>query len=237
MKRILMLSLMLLVAGAPIFAQPTIKDENVEVKQVGKFSKISISSGFDVYISSGTEESVAVSASKKEHQKNIKVAVKNNTLYISYKPEAEKWMVRNLRLRAYISYKDLEALQLSGAIDAQLIDTWKADKVRLDVSGASDLRGKVEFGEAKIDLSGASDVTLSGRVGNLRVDASGASEFSSFDLQTDICDVQASGASEVRVTVQKELYIQASGASDVIYKGDASIRDINTSGASKVKKR
>lgn len=237
MKRILMLSLVLLIAGAPIFAQPTIKDENVEVKQVSKFSKISVASGFDVYISSGTEESVAVSASRKEYQKNIKVEVKNNTLYISYKPAVEKWTTRNLRLRAYISYKDLESLQLSGATDARLVDTWKGNNVRIDVSGASDLRGKVEFGEAKIDLSGASDITLSGTVVKLKVDASGASEFSGFDLQSDISNVQASGASEIKVSAQKELYAQASGASHIIYSGDAAVRDVHASGASKVRKR
>lgn len=237
MKRIFLMCIVMVVAAPLVFAQPTIKDENAEVRPVGKFANIEVSGGFDVYITSGQEESVAVSASRAEYRESIVVEVKGSTLHIYYKPRSRNWSMRNLRLRAYISYKTLEGLQLSGATDARLIDTWKTEKARLDVSGASDLHGKVEFTEAKVDLSGASDISISGRVGKLKVDASGASEFSSFELYADVCDVQASGASEVKITVQKELYIQASGASDIYYKGDASVREIRTSGASNVKKR
>jgi hypothetical protein len=69
------------------------------------------------------------------------------------------------------------------------------------------------------------------------VDANGASDFKGFDLQADNCDVEASGASDIKVTVNKELNARASGASGVHYKGDGVIRDLRTSGASNVSRR
>ncbi|HSF46574.1 MAG TPA: DUF2807 domain-containing protein, partial [Chitinophagaceae bacterium] len=55
-----------------------------------------------------------------------------------------------------------------------------------------------------------------------------------FDLNTDICNAVASGSSDVSVTVMKELYVKASGASDVKYKGTGTVREVKTSGASSV---
>jgi hypothetical protein len=51
-----------------------------------------------------------------------------------------------------------------------------------------------------------------------------------------MCNVKASGASDIKITVNKELSAQASGASDVRYKGERIIRDLKTSRSSSVSK-
>jgi hypothetical protein len=66
---------------------------------------------------------------------------------------------------------------------------------------------------------------------------SGSSDLKAFDLSADYCDISASGASDVNITVNKELKVSASGASDVYYKGNGVIKEISSSGASDVKKR
>ena len=45
------------------------------------------------------------------------------------------------------------------------------------------------------------------------------------DLATDVCELSASGGSDVYITVKKELSADASGGSDVYYKGDPAVRD------------
>jgi hypothetical protein len=55
-----------------------------------------------------------------------------------------------------------------------------------------------------------------------------------FELSTETFKVHASGSSDVSVTVMKELYVSASGASDVRYKGTGTVREVKTSGASSV---
>ena len=112
----------------------------------------------------------------------------------------------------------------------------KADDLTINLSGASDLKGKFEVKKLSVDLSGASDMNVTGSATQLSIEASGASNFKGFDLITDICDAHASGASDISVTVNKELSAHASGASDVQYKGDGVIRDLKTSGASSVSK-
>ena len=58
------------------------------------------------------------------------------------------------------------------------------------------------------------------------------SDFSGYSLSVDICNVEASGGSDIYITVNKELSARASGGSDVYYKGSGLIRDIKTSGSS-----
>jgi Putative auto-transporter adhesin, head GIN domain len=69
------------------------------------------------------------------------------------------------------------------------------------------------------------------------VEASGASDFKGYDLAIDNCKVSASGASDINITVNKELNVSASGASDVFYKGTCVIKEMRSSGASSIGKR
>ena len=126
---------------------------------------------------------------------------------------------------------------MSGACDVFIVGTLKASSLTVNQSGASDLKGKIEVQKLSIDLSGASDVTISGTATEADIDVSGASSFRGYDLVTDNCGAKASGASDIRVTVNKELSAHASGASDIHYKGDGAIRDVKSSGASSVNKR
>ena len=63
------------------------------------------------------------------------------------------------------------------------------------------------------------------------------SGFKGYDMVVDYCDAKASGASDIKITVNQELSAEASGASDVNYKGSGLIRDVNTSGSSSISRR
>lgn len=213
-----------------------VNDPNAEIREAKNFHGINVSSSFDVYLSQSNSEAVAVSASETKHRDRIKVEVKDGILHIRFENEGLHWNSGNKKLKAYISFKDIDQLTVSGACDVFITGTLKADELTLKQSGASDLKGKLEVKKLSIDLSGASDITVSGTASQLDVEASGASDFKGFDLVTEMCSARASGASDIKITVNKELSVQASGASDVRYKGDGVIKDLKTGGASSVSK-
>jgi len=105
------------------------------------------------------------------------------------------------------------------------------------LSGASDFKGGVKVNSLKLDLSGASDVHISGTANTVDIESSGASDVKGYQLVTDMCNATASGASDINITVNKEISANASGASDIYFKGAALIRDIHTSGASSVSRK
>jgi hypothetical protein len=137
-------------------------------------------------------------------------------------------------LKAYVSFKNLDRLQASGASDVFVDGAISGDRLDLHLSGASDFKGAVKLNSLSIDQTGASDVTIKGIVGSLSIAASGASDTKGFELVTEKCSVQASGASDISITVNKELDARVSGASSVNYRGDAVIKESHSSGASSI---
>lgn len=212
-----------------------INDPNAEIRAVENFHGISVGHAFDVYLSQGNECSVAVSAANEKDRAQITVEVKNGVLHIGLE-KGWKWNKGNRKLKAYISFKELDKLNVSGACDVVIAGSITADKLSVQQSGASDLKGVLKVKNLEVDLSGASDMMVSGSAENITVEASGASKFKGYDLITENCTVTASGASDIKITVNKEMSAQASGASDVRYKGSGVIKELKSSGSSSVSK-
>jgi Putative auto-transporter adhesin, head GIN domain len=241
MKKYL-LSLVLLVCAAATFAQTTIvNDENAEARSIsGSFSSIRVSGGIDVYLTQGSDEAVAVSASKDKYKEGIKTEVIAGTLNIYYKnPDGAGIYINgvNKKLRVYVSVKSIEKITASGACDVVITGVLDVPTLSLDMSGASDFKGEVKVNSLKVDINGASDAKISGSATDAYIEASGASDAKCYDLITDNCKVSASGASDINITVNKELNVTASGASDVFYKGTCVIKEMHSSGASSIGKR
>lgn len=220
------------------FAQAQqVNDPNVMKVDVPSFHGIHVSNAFNVYLSQGNEDALAISATEERFRDKIKTEVKNGILYISFE-NGVRFNSGKMKLKAYISFKNLDEIKAGGACDFYVMGGMRADELRIDLSDASDMKeGTLNVNKLTINLSGASDMKLTGKASQLKIDASGASDFKAYDLITDYCDAEASGASSIQVTVNKELSARASGASDVHYKGEAVIRDMKTSGASNVSRK
>ena len=231
------LSILLIGSVFTIHAQkPVFHDKDAELRNVGEFHSIEVSSAIDLQLSQGDENSVAVSAPGDANREGIKTVVKNGVLKIWY--EQKNWFKGNGRkIRAYVSVRSLKNLTASGACDIIVNGELKSDELSINLSGASDFRGAVNATSLKMDLSGASDVVIKGLVSNLSIDASGASHFKGYDLVADNCRVDASGATDIKITVNKVLNAEASGATNINYKGTGMIGEIKTSGASNITKR
>lgn len=213
-----------------------INDVNAEKRNVGGYHAVEVSGGIDLYLSAG-EESVAISASETKHRDRIKTEVKNGVLKIWYEYNSNvKIDWGNRKMKAYVSYKTLDKVGAGGGSDVLVYGSIKSSSLRVDVSGGSDFEGKIEANSLTVGASGGSDVRISGTAKQLEIDASGGSDFKGYDLAADICNLQASGGSDVYITINKELIADASGGSDVHYKGAGLIREIKSSGSSSIKK-
>ena len=238
MKRLL---LVLFAAGMTmqLLAQKEINDPNAQVRNVKGFHAIKVSDAIDVFLAPANEEVVVVSAAQAKYRDRIITTVENGVLKIYTEDDGWNWWrgSGNKKLKAYVSFKVLDKLTISGASEVRVTGTIKAENLNINISGASNFRGDIDVNSLTIDQSGASDATITGRTTNLDAEASGASDFKGYDLQSQICTARASGASDIRITVSKELNARASGASDISYKGEPVIKEKHSSGASSVKKR
>jgi hypothetical protein len=220
------------------FGQKTIHDANVEARKVSSFHAIEVSGGINLYLSNG-DEAVAVSATNTDVRDRIVTEVKDGVLkiYFDWKNGLKLNLHGNNGIKAYVSYKTLDKLTASGGSDVKGDGVIKSGTLKINMSGGSDLSAKVEVGSLVINQSGGADVNLSGTVTDIKVQASGGSDFSGYDLVADNCIITASGGSDVNITVNKEFYAEASGASDVNWKGNAQVKGARASGAGSVSHR
>ena len=214
-----------------------INDPDAEARAIsGSFSSIKISGGIDLYLSEG-DEAVAVSASEEKYKNAIKTEITNGLLRIYFDGDKGWNNWKNRHLRVYVSFKNLDKVEASGACDVKVSGVITVPSLYLNLSGACDFKGAVQVTDLKLNLSGASDVTIKGTAQKVTIESTGASDVKGYELTADYCSAKASGASDINITVNKELTANASGASDINYKGNAVIKEQHSSGASSVEKK
>ena len=220
-------------------AQKQFDDPNAQVRDVKGFHAIKISDAVDLYLSQSEEEVVVVSASETKYRDLIKTVVEDGVLYISADHEGWTWWKNSgkKKMKAYVSFKDLDKLIASGACDVRVTGTIRSSSLEINISGASDFNGDVYVNRLIIDQSGASDAVISGKAYEVSAQVSGASDLKAYTLVAENCTAHASGASDIHISVNLELNAHASGASEIYYKGDAVIREMHSSGASSVSKK
>lgn len=234
-----------------------IYDNNAQVRQVGNFSSIKVSSGIDLYLTQSEKCEIAVSASKNEIRDRIHTTVEGSTLVIKFE-NSKGWSGwnnwGNYKMKAYVSVKELNALSASGASNIRLLNKIAAKKLQVKLSGASDFDGEIEAGAIDLnisgasnykgqlnansftlDASGASQCSMKGAVDDMSIELSGASSAKLFDLFSKGAIVITSGASLAQVQVSQLLKAHASGASDIIYQGEATAKEIEKSGGSNIR--
>ncbi len=233
-----LISIAIVLYSTVAFAQKQfVIDPNAEMRTLNaSFNAIKVSGGIDLVLTQSDVEAIAVSASEERFKESIKTIVEDNTLMIYFDGD-KGWSIKNRQMKVYVSFKNLEKLEASGASDVAVAGSINVPSLQMHLSGASDFKGAVSVTSLSLDLSGASDVKISGKATTLTIESSGASDVKGFDLTTDICTAKASGASDVNITVNKELNAHASGASDIFYQGTGVLKESHASGASTIAKK
>ncbi len=213
-------------------------DANASKRNVSGFEEVEVSGAIDLYLSQGTEDAVAVSGSSAEVVSKIKTEVKSGVLHIYLESGWGGWKSwGNTKMKAYVTFKTLKRIEASGACNVKATQPIKVNYLKVEMSGASDFVGEVTVEKLNLDASGASNIKISGKAGNTKIEASGASNVKGYNLKTDIADADASGAANIQISVSKELSADASGGSNVYYKGSAVVKESHTSGGANIKKR
>ena len=198
-------------------AKNIVFDANAEVRSVKGFTGVEVSGAIDLYLSQGKEEAVAISASNPNSLYRIKTEVRNGKLHIYFDGNGWTWK--------------------TWSNNNKTVDVISSDNLKIQLSGASDFTGEVKAGKLRLDASGASNFKVSGSAENTTVDLSGACEMKAYDLKAEYAKIEATGASAVRITINKELSAEASGGSTIFYKGAGVVRDISSSGGATIKRK
>jgi hypothetical protein len=206
--------------------------------KVGNFNSLEIGNEFEVHIFKGNTYSISATGTESNIE-DLEVQVVGSTLEVSIDYKLSKWITwssGNSKIVLNITMPRLRDAEFNGASKVTLEGFVDEEEMRLHVSGAAKLSSsKLVADKLLLDLSGASKVDMRGQVLKLTIDLSGASQINLTEMIARDADVDASGASHVELNVQKSLRVEASGASKITYLGNPVISK-DLSGASFVRK-
>jgi hypothetical protein len=237
MKKTLLLILLALM-NTFVSAQDKIimNDPNIEKRDLGRFNSVVVRGPFKVYFSEGKESEVAVSAKSAAVRNHIVTRVENSVLFVELDKGWASRLGQSPDFRVYLSSPLLTSVKASGAVDFLVADLLKANQLSLTFSGASDFTGKLDCKELKLVFTGASDMEAMGNVVTVDADFTGASKMSAAALKTVHANLNATGASTLKLSVSGDLKANATGASTITYYGNPSPINTRATGASSIKK-
>ena len=202
---------------------------------LNNFSSIDISNAFEAWIEFvDSGEYITVEANENLHDY---IVVEKNGRELEVRLKRNTNIRGDATLKVYIGLDHLDHLDVSGASTAYLENTLDETELGLHVSGASHVEGDIHVDRLDAQISGASSLEFTGYAYETHADISGASYMGSYDLETDRLDIDLSGASSAALTVNDKMWVDASGASNLYYRGDPSIRRLQLSGASDIRRR
>jgi Putative auto-transporter adhesin, head GIN domain len=201
-------------------------------RKTDSFTGLKVSSGIDVYLKQGDNETVTVEADENLHE-YILTEVRGGVLnvYSEYNiRDAEK-------KRVYVTMKDVNSVKTTSAGDVIGETPINSDRLELSASSAGNIKLETHSKTINIDISSSGDISLSGETDMLRADLSSAGDLKAYDLKAREADVSVSSAGDADVNVSERITARASSAGDVNYKGDPKYVDAHSSSAGGIHKR
>jgi len=205
-------------------------------RNVKGFNAIKVSTGIDLYLTMGNEESVKIVADD-DIIDNIKTEVKDGTLHIYMKQNNWFNWSGNSSRKAYVTVKELVALDASSGSDVETENTLEGDELKVKASSGSDVKLSLHVKTFSIVTSSGSDAKLSGKVKYLTAEASSGSDINASDLESAFCQARASSGSDISLTVTEEIKAKASSGGDIVYHGNPKSKDIDESSGGDVRQR
>jgi hypothetical protein len=189
------------------------------------FDSIDLEGLFDVTVEQGDEYAIEADGSN-EDMRRYRIFTSGETLVIDYEDDRHGfWRRRGFedhQIELSITMPRLRQIEASGGGKLRFRG-FEEDEMSVKLTGAVQGNAGVDVRNLEIDLNGASSLDLAGTGSFLDADVTGASTLSAYGFEVRDADVQAHGASTVKVYVTDKLDISRGMASSVSHRGDPEI--------------
>jgi hypothetical protein len=203
---------------------------NVETEErtVSDFSGIDLSGSGEVILTQAEAESLTI-----EGEDNlmplIETEVRNGTLVIGFKDNANVMPTKPLRFLVSMPTIDNLAVSGSGKIVAESV---KSDSLELDIGGSGSIDiAQLAAESITADISGSGNMTLAGAVARQRIDIGGSGAYKAEALESDAANVAVGGSGKTTIWVNEALDVDIGGSGQFSYYGSPTVNsDVRGSG-------
>ena len=233
MKRLKQLSALLVIL---LISTPSILAFQKETRDLPVFTKISLRTSANVYLTQGNTQKVEISG-KESHLEKLETKVRDGKLIIDDR-NRDSW--RNWKglsgVDIYITVKEIEALSVSGSGDLASKSKFKCDDLDIAVAGSGDLEFEADARDVDISIAGSGSVILSGSSHINKVSIAGSGKLDAEDMESDSYSISIAGSGKCKVHAKNEITSKISGNGSIYYKGNPSKINNNSLGSGKIRK-
>ncbi|MBX2913843.1 MAG: DUF2807 domain-containing protein [Cyclobacteriaceae bacterium] len=209
---------------------PGPRQQDVRTFAVVDFDRVEAGDGLDVTIVYGTNYAIKAEGDRR-NLSDLEIFKRGNALIVRF----DEFEHRQYTTFITITMPVLAGINFSGAVNGRVSGFDPVARLDVTLSGASLGQVDMDANELYLNINGASQLRLRGQGSVLDGSISGASLLTGFEFKSVQAKLHISGASQGRVNVTQQLTVIATGASEVIYRGDPQLQ-VETSGASVVRK-
>lgn len=233
---VLLFCAILLTTGCADLLLPTLSGNVIrEARMVDSFTELNICCGMYLEVTQGDETSVELEADE-NLLPEIETIVRGEQLTVQFRSRITFMpQFRSGRITIYVTMPEVRALELSGGSNGT-IEALQTDDLRLDLSGGSRLSiDTLTAEQLTAELSGGAEIRVGdGTVTEQTVNVSGGGEYLLEDVRSDIANLDLSGGSRAEIWVLERLRVDASGGSNLTYRGSPTTEQ-DISGGSRVR--
>jgi hypothetical protein len=217
------------------FLGPSVKGNgNVteEVRQLSVFDQIEVSRGMNAYITQGSPAKVVVIADENLHDV-IETKVENGVLKIRVN-ENVGWAKEK---KVMVTVEKLSCVKTTSGSNAWSQNQILSENLELKANAGSNLTMDVNAKLLRAECSSGANIRLSGLAKEADLETTSGANLKGQDLKADDCKMQASSGGNVSSTVVNKLDAQASSGGDIVYYGEPTSTEINSSSGGNIHRK
>ncbi len=193
-------------------------DTNTRTYNIQPFTKIYLEGSFKVILEQGTQSGLRI----KTDEDNFKyIDVQSDTQTLSLKIIKKHFDFDELIL--YVTFKDLEKLEIEGGISLETKGYVDLKDFYLHVEGGATVEMNLKASKVRVVGEGGVKFEFDGIADELEASISGAGYLDAIDLKTKNCDIKIEGVGAGSVYATESLNATISGVGKIRYKGDPKV--------------
>lgn len=199
-----------------------------ENRPMTNFNRISLQTNANVFVN--IDEGFSVRVKSYENIASlIKTELSGSTLFIS---RDECIRRTNDHLNVYVTLPDLDLLEVEGAGNIIVRNTFNTFSLTNRVSGSGSITMNCIVQQMNSEVSGSGNIHLTGSTNVHNASISGSGDIRSFSMNSSEANVTVSGSGNADIRVNDVLNVEISGSGNVRYLGFPSINsDLSGSGS------
>lgn len=206
-------------------------DEKIEKNyNLDDFTRIYLRGPYEVHLRQANECGLTILAKEAYHDR-LEVSSSGGELSIELDGKNYK---KTTAIEVYINFRELEKLEIEGAVDLQCENQIKTSNLKIEFEGAGNVELNVNTDKIIAEIAGVGNFEVEGETEYHKIEFDGIGSYDAKNLRSKYTIVESNGIGSVSVYASLKFKGEANGIGSVDYYGDPDDVSVDASGLGSV---